>query len=51
MDHREQINEFQKKLNELIDWFAKEFTEITYASIIGVLTITIIDLKQRNQNK
>ncbi len=49
MDHKEQIKEFQRKLNELIDWFAKEFTEITYAAIIGVLIITINDLINRSK--
>lgn len=41
MNHKEQIREFEVKLDELINWFCKEFTEITYAALIGVLTVKI----------
>lgn len=48
-EHSQQTNEFKKKLDELINYFAKEFTEISYAAIIGVLTITIYELIERNK--
>ncbi len=48
MNHQEQINEFSKKLDELIDWFAQEFTEITYAALIGVLFMKIAELAKKD---
>lgn len=41
MNHKEQVREFEIKLDELINWFCKEFTDITYASLVGVLTFKI----------
>ena len=49
MDHKEQINEFRKRLDELVSWFAKEFTEITYAAIIGVLVMKAMELFEQSK--
>lgn len=46
-EHQLQINEFQKKLHELVEYFLKEYTHITYAALIGVLTFQIHKLIER----
>ena len=40
MTEREQTKEFEKKLTELVNYYAKEF-ELTNAIVIGVLKIVM----------
>lgn len=43
MDHKKQIEIFDKELVKFIDKFAREFN-LTYAEIIGVLEIRKIEM-------
>lgn len=40
MDHKEQIANLEKEIEKLIRYHTDEFTELTFAAVIGVLEVT-----------
>lgn len=43
MEKNEQVKEFEDRLTDLINFFAKEFM-LTYAEMVGVMMIKVIAL-------